>query len=139
MLRLMSIDRPLGNSSRKALLRTRFKATQTLKLRLIKNTRVKEKNLRGSEKVEVDALAEESLNREEENRRELIESYHLERRKKRERVDQREQKMIKEVSLVKKIRGNTLLLMLTGLQQVNLSLKGLLKIQLKNFQMLKLR
>jgi hypothetical protein len=57
----------------KALLRTRFKATQILKLRLIKNTRVKEKNLRGSEREEVDAPAEESLKREEEkgrNRRE---------------------------------------------------------------------
>jgi hypothetical protein len=73
MLRLMWIDRPLGNSSQKALLRTRFKATQTLKLRLIKNTRVKEKNLRGRERVEVDGPAEESLKREEEkgrNRRE---------------------------------------------------------------------
>jgi hypothetical protein len=57
----------------KALLRTRFKATQILKLRLIKNTRVKEKNLRGSEREEVDAPAGESLKREEEkgrNRRE---------------------------------------------------------------------
>ena len=142
MLRLMWTDRPQGNSSLKALLRTQFKATQTLKLRLIKNTRVKRKNLRGSEKVEVDALAEESLNREEEkgkNRRELIESNHLGRKKMREKVDKGKQKMKKEVSLVKKIRGNMVLLMLTGLQQVNLSLKDLLKILLRNFQMLKLR
>jgi hypothetical protein len=44
----------------------------------------------------------------------------LGRKKKREKVDQREQKMKKEVSLVRKIRGNMLLLMLIGLQQVNL-------------------
>jgi hypothetical protein len=63
----------------------------------------------------------------------------LARKKKREKVEQREQKMKKEGSLVRKIRGNMLLLMLIGLQQANLSLKDLLKIQLKNFQMLKLR
>jgi hypothetical protein len=59
--------------SQKALLRIRFKATQTLKLRLIKIKRVKEKNPRGRERVEVDGPAGGSLNREEEkgkNRRE---------------------------------------------------------------------
>ena len=66
MLRLMWIDRLLGNLSQKALLRTRFKATQTLKLRLIKNKRVKEKNQMGKERVEVDGPARESLKREEE-------------------------------------------------------------------------
>jgi hypothetical protein len=44
----------------------------------------------------------------------------LGRKKKKEKVDKGEQKMKKEVILVWKIRGNMLLLMLIGLQQVNL-------------------
>ena len=197
MLLSMSTVLPQVSLSQRALLRTLFKATPTLKLRLIKNTTVK-KNLKFSEKGGDAPAAVKDLNRKDEEAKKAMidnldhsmlivlllaslspkdlsrtrlkdihpvaqkrsnrednkratekleqENFHSRSKKRnREKVNQsqRKQENKRKASLPqkqeKRIRGNMVHLMLTGLQQVNLSRKALLKTQFKNSQMSKLR
>ena len=197
MLLSMSTVLPQVSLSQRALLRTRFKATPTLKLRLIKNTTVK-KNLKFSEKggdapaavkdlnrkdkegkkamidnldhlmliglllaslspkdlsrtrlKDIHPVAQKRSNREDNKRatEKLEEENFHSRSKKMNRKEvnqsQRKQENKRKASLPKKQekrrRGSMVHLMLTGLQQVNLSRKALLKIQFKNSLMSKLR
>ena len=183
MLLSMSTVLPQVSLSQRALLRTLFKATPTLKLRLIKNTAVK-KNLKFSEKgrdapaavkglnrkdeegkkamidnldhtmlivlllgslspkdlsrtrlKDIHPVAQKRSNREDNKRaREKLEEENFHSRSKktnREKVNQsqRKQENKRKASLPqkqeKRIRGNMVHLMLTGLQQVNLFRKGL--------------
>lgn len=197
MLLSMSTVLPQVSWSQRALLRTLFKATPTLKLRLIKNTAAK-KNLKLSKKggdapaavkglnrkdeegkkamidnldhsmlivlllaslspkdlsrtrlKDIHPVAQKRSNREDNKRaREKLEEENFHSRSKkrnREKVNQsqRKQENKRKASLPqkqeKRIRGNMVHLMLTGLQQVNLFRKALSKTQFKNSQMSKLR
>jgi hypothetical protein len=87
----------------------------------------REDNKRAREKLKEENFHSRSKKR---NRKEVNQSQRKQENKRKARLPQKQEK---------RIRGNMVHLMLTGLQQVNLFRKALLKTQFKNSQMSKLR